>query len=436
MKPSFGLSLVLAASASAGQEDCTPKQVHIAGSNDASQAMTVTFLTRDKCDQASISFGMDIDSMDRVATSTDAPYTYSQETTKYGSYTSDYIHNIEMSGLSAGSRYYYSISGSDVHHSFTSAPTSATYPVKFAVVGDLGQTSDSASTVKHMSEENVDAILHAGDMSYSDCDHTRWDSWFDMVEFVASETPWYVVGGNHEIEHSDVSNEIFVAYEARFAMPKIKDAVMEPTTSGVATSCTPSEMYGAHYDYGNSFYSFEWGPATIVMLNSYTDTAESSPQYDWLVSELEQIDRKKTPWVIALYHCPSYNSFSDHQGEKQQIAMKENMEPLFAKYRVNVAFSGHVHAYERTFPVVDNEVNEFGPVYVVTGEGGNREGHASGYLNDTPPSWSAFRDLETFGHSTLEIVNSTHALFTWKKNVAPGLFETADAVTLHNQFFE
>jgi len=171
------------------------------------------------------------------------------------------------------------------------------------------------------------------------------------------------------------------------------------------------------------------------MLNSYTDTAEGSPQYEWLENTLEDIDRERTPWVLALYHCPLYNSFSDHQGEKQQIAMKESMEPLFAKYRVNVAFSGHVHAYERSLPVVEDEVDNVGPVYVTTGEGGNREGHASGYLDPTPPSWSAFRDLETFGHSTLEILNQTHASFTWKKNVAPGLFETADAVTLTNQFF-
>lgn len=110
----------------------------------------------------------------------------------------------------------------------------------------------TASTVQHMNEENVHAILHAGDMSYSDCDHERWDSWFDMVEYVASETPWYVVGGNHEIEHSDKTGDIFVAYEARFAMPSFKEAVMEQIKD--VTSCTPSEMYGAHYDYGNSFY--------------------------------------------------------------------------------------------------------------------------------------------------------------------------------------
>ena len=101
-------------------------------------------------------------------------------------------------------------------------------------------------------------------------------------------------------------------------MPKVKEAVMIPFKKH--TSCTPSEMYGAHYDYGNSFYSFEWGPATILMLNSYTDTSEGSAQYEWLENVLEnEIDRDRTPWVLALYHCPSYNSFSDHQvrtGEK------------------------------------------------------------------------------------------------------------------------
>ena len=35
--------------------------------------------------------------------------------------------------------------------------------------------------------------------------------------------------------------------------------------------------------------------------------------------------------------------------------------------------AGHVHAYERTVRVFDNQPNECGPVHIVIGDGGNRE---------------------------------------------------------------
>lgn len=39
------------------------------------------------------------------------------------------------------------------------------------VVGDLGQTNHSAQTVAHMMmEDDISAILHAGDLSYADCE--------------------------------------------------------------------------------------------------------------------------------------------------------------------------------------------------------------------------------------------------------------------------
>ena len=61
--------------------------------------------------------------------------------------------------------------------------------------------------------------------------------------------------------------------------------------------------------------------------------------------------------------------------------------------------SGHVHAYQRSHPVYKGEVAADGskaPVYVVLGDGGNREGHALGYA--TPqPAWSAYKNDTQFG---------------------------------------
>jgi len=47
----------------------------------------------------------------------------------------------------------------------------------FAVVGDLGQTANSASTVDHMlAAANVSMVVHPGDLSYANCVQPRWDS--------------------------------------------------------------------------------------------------------------------------------------------------------------------------------------------------------------------------------------------------------------------
>lgn len=51
--------------------------------------------------------------------------------------------------------------------------------------------------------------------------------------------------------------------------------------------------------------------------------------------------------------------------------------------RIDVACSRFGAAYERSHPVVDFELTEDGPVYLVVGGTGNREGHAGA----TPAGW-------------------------------------------------
>jgi hypothetical protein len=70
------------------------------------------------------------------------------------------------------------------------------------------------------------------------------------------------------------------------------------------------------------------------------------------------------------------------------------MEPLFYEWKVAMAFAGHVHAYERTYPVYKNVTTSGGQVYITIGDGGNREGHSNTYLLPAPV-WSAFKDGES-----------------------------------------
>ncbi|RWW18700.1 hypothetical protein GW17_00017296 [Ensete ventricosum] len=260
--------------------------------------------------------------------------------------------------------------------------------------GDLGQTGWTNSTLQHVASRDYDVLLLPGDLSYADYRQSLWDSFGRLVEPMASSRPWMVTQGNHEIEKIPlVHPQPFVAYNARWRMPYDADSVA-PSAS-------------------NLYYSFDvaGGAVHVIMLGSYADFGPGSSQQTWLAFDLARLDRNKTPWVVALIHAPWYNSNAAHQGEGEE--MRQAMEALLYGARVDVVFAGHVHAYERFTRVYDNRSDPCGPVHIIIGDGGNREGLASEYLDK--PEISVFREA-SFGHGRLEVANATHALWTWNRN--------------------
>jgi len=264
-------------------------------------------------------------------------------------------------------------------------------------------------------------ILHAGDLSYADCEQTLWDSYGIMTEPLASYKPWMVCPGNHEIEFNgtDYMN-LFTAFENRYRMPYVEppsfgDVIIKsdvnPNTGN--PYCTPS-IFQTEYNYGNSFYSFDSGLAHIIYLNPYTNTSATSLQYNWLLNNLESIDRSVTPWIIVVMHCPWYSSNVNHYADSQTVLMRESMEDLFYDFKVNIVFNGHVHDYERTYPVYRNETDIHGPVYITIGNAGNLEGLDNKYYDE--PKWSAFRNGTDYGYGMLTIINKKTLLWRWYIN--------------------
>src|SRR5207344_1117168 len=81
-------------------------------------------------------------------------------------------------------------------------------------------------------------------------------------------------------------------------------------------------------------------------------------QLDWLDQQLAASDSE---WRILFFHHPLYSSGKTHGSALESRAI---LEPLFVKYGVSVAFSGHDHIYERIKP------QKGGIVYWVSGAGG------------------------------------------------------------------
>ena len=115
--------------------------------------------------------------------------------------------------------------------------------------------------------------------------------------------------------------------------------------------------------------------------------------------------RSVTPWLIANFHRPMYcvgDGECDFTNKYSTVSrLQEEAEALFLKYHVNLVLSGHVHTYQRSFPVynntrtADNYESPTAPVYILQGASGNREGNKGGLPDpSTLPDWAAAQHNE------------------------------------------
>ncbi|KAI4300455.1 hypothetical protein L6164_033832 [Bauhinia variegata] len=361
--------------------DTTPQQVHI--SQVGQDKMRISWITDSSSTPATVKYGTSSGSYGFSATGTTSSY-------RYLLYKSGEIHDVVIGPLNPNTLYYYLLGDSPQEYNFKTPPSRL--PIKFAVSGDLGQTDWTKSTLQHIGQSNYDMLLLPGDLSYADTVQSSWDSFGRLVEPLASQRPWMVTQGNHEVEKIPLFHRTpFTAYNARWRMP------FEDSRSD-----------------SNLYYSFDVAAVHVIMLGSYTDFDSDSAQYKWLQSDLSKVDKGKTPWIVVLIHAPWYNSNTAHQGEVESYEMKAAMEDLLYRARVDLVFAGHVHAYERFTQVYKDKADNCGPVHITIGDGGNREGLATKY-EDPKPEISIFREA-SFGHGILDVVNETHALWTWHRN--------------------
>jgi len=143
--------------------------------------------------------------------------------------------------------------------------------------------------------------------------------------------------------------------EANFAAP-FRDVFVLPSNGASA----------AFPEHAERFYSFDYGAAHVVALNTelaFQNLKRRQAQLDWLERDLAATTQ---PWKIAVFHRSPYSAGTHHGSD---LAVRAALAPIFDRHHVALVLSGHEHDYERSIPV--RETADGGPtVYVVSGGGG------------------------------------------------------------------
>jgi len=192
------------------------------------------------------------------------------------------------------------------------------------------------------------------------------------------------------------------------------------------------------------FFSYNYQNIHFIAISTETDYPGSpkkenfgnhKDQLKWLEEDLVNANlpenKQKRPFIIVYGHRPMYTGneavFNIPIGYSKEV--KKSFEPLFKKYNVDIFFNGHVHDYQRNYPVYNDEVtsrnynNPTSTIHILSGAAGNKEG-----LNPvTNSTWLAFGAKE-FGFGIVDVVNNTQLIWTFYKS---SNMEVLDKITIN-----
>mgnify|MGYP001559802650 CR=1 FL=1 len=313
-----------------------------------------------------------------------------------------FLHSAVMDGLHADTSYSYQVGGeprggdepivwSDVF-TFRTMPSTVgddATPLRFLTVTDMGWGPEAKDTQRRMMEliangstssplrtltETMHLIVHPGDVGYADGDQHWWDVFGRELQNVTTRLPYMTGPGNHECVFYNCT-----AYKRRLWMPP---ALLPGQPRWNESGQPPRDAM---------YYAFTLSHTTFVMLDSETwlDTPYISPdQQAWLNATLAAAVARND-MVLVFMHRPLYCTSNGDVCTKEAKYLSSLLEATFLHFNVPIVFCGHVHDYERTFPVAYGNVSEGSPIYVVNGGAGNREGQ-SRFVNESV-TWSAVR---------------------------------------------
>ncbi len=275
------------------------------------------------------------------------------------------VYRSAIKGLVAGSTFNYKVlkNGKQVFLSKAQAPRSYEQPFRFVAFGDIGAGTPEAKLIANgVYHSNPNIVFVTGDIVYdygliSDYQTKFWPIYNSAQENnvgvpLMQSVPLVAAVGNHDADTRDLDKypDALAYYhywdqplngpvgkEGGPFVPVLKGSDLNKKAFMNAVGNRYPRMTNFSFDYGNAHY-------TILDADTYVDWTDSS-LLAWVKNDLTEA--KAATWRFVLYHHPGFSSSMDHF-EQQQMRL---LSPIFETGKVDIVFNGHVHNYQRTFPM-------------------------------------------------------------------------------------
>ena len=243
---------------------------------------------------------------------------YSSGTANVESY-GDTQYKYTISGLLPGTLYYYQVDGIG-DGSFRAAPDGAAANVKLLAFSDPqgypdGHDAACARMTDVFTRDPSFQTLSicAGDRADEDTEAIWTEQFFNRswpnIPYFQARMPVAGPRGNHEAEG--------IVFRKYYPYPYVSDF----------------------------YWSFDYGPVHIAVVDQTIDYAPGSLQHDWLANDLATTTKA---WKIVTFHQPGWSAGNVHENN---LEVQQYIQPLCRQYGVDLVISGHNHYYARA--VVD-----------------------------------------------------------------------------------
>jgi acid phosphatase type 7 len=219
------------------------------------------------------------------------------------------IHAVRLTGLTPSTPYHYRVLRADdttTDAVFRTAPL-ASSAIRIAWMADFQSgTECHDSMVVQVRKHHPDLLLYGGDLAWSGSYTSLRREFFRPLEqALIHSTPFVNTPGNHE------------GWERNMK----------------AMTDTPLSASGT-----TDYYSFDYGPLHVLVLNTEVDHDSGSAQWRFALSDLAEPRRG---WTIVMAHKPGYAP-----GGYTDAAMRRMAERIFGPRKVDLFLAGHSHFYQ------------------------------------------------------------------------------------------
>jgi Calcineurin-like phosphoesterase len=255
----------------------------------------------------------------------------------------------------------------------------------FGAAGDWGCNSNTGKTVSNIKNKSPERALALGDYSYV----STATCWLNKISSIKSIMK--IAIGNHE----DASGEGFSKYMSTFGLTK-------------------------------PYYSFNYQNVHVLVMATDSNFKSGSAQYNFVKNDLQNAkNNANIKWIVVVLHKVMYTSKNtcsssscSSSGSTAQ-SLRSTYHKIFDQNNVDIVFQGHVHNYQRSFPVKysggstptitstssTNYNDPAGEIFVTVGTGGVNFHALSGKA-----SFVKYQQDDKFGALNLIISNNGYKL--------------------------